>query len=201
VERKRRAASTADLERTIAWVRSNFESTLSLTRQGPPPEVRLGDGLVGDAIASYERPFGGFDGRAREPRTQIRGERDRSLRNWAIAWLAERLRVEPSRIDPQRSFADHGVDSLAAVEFAKALADRVGLSLDETVLWNFPTIDSLLSYLEQTTARAQGSFPQTQGRAATPGAPPAAAPAGSAKEPSSIDDEMARLELELKKRS
>ncbi|MEO8180780.1 MAG: AMP-binding protein [Deltaproteobacteria bacterium] len=201
VERKRRAASTADLERTIAWVRSNFESTLSLTRQGPPPEVRLGDGLVGDAIASYERPFGGFDSRAREPRTQIRGERDRSLRSWAIAWLAERLRVEPSRIDPQRSFADHGVDSLAAVEFAKALADRVGISLDETLLWNFPTIDSLLLYLEQTTAPAQGSVSPAQGLAAAQGAPNAAAAASSAREPASIDDEMARLELELKKRS
>jgi len=207
VERKRRAGSTADLERTVAWVRSSFESTLSLTRQGPPPEVRLGDGVVGDAIASYDRPFGGFDdSRARQPRTQIRGElRDRSLRSWAVSWLAERLRMEPSRIDPQRSFADHGVDSLAAVEFAKALADRVGISLDETLLWNFPTIDSLLSYLEQTMAKTQGSPAKMQSPAATRGVPPeaagAAGPVSSAQELSSIDEELARLERELKKRS
>ena len=108
-----------------------------------------------------------------------------------MAWLAERLRVEESRIDPRRSFADHGVDSLAAVEFAKALADKVGLSLDETLLWNFPTIDSLLTYLENPPAK------------------PAAASGVQAGEPpelqrqvqGSVEEELARLERELKRRS
>jgi acyl-CoA synthetase (AMP-forming)/AMP-acid ligase II/alkylation response protein AidB-like acyl-CoA dehydrogenase/acyl carrier protein len=194
VERKRRAASTADLERTAAWVRSNLESALTLTRSGPPPEVRLSGGAMGDTIASIDRSLGGLQsGIAREPRTQIRGQAPvGNLRGWAVAWLAERLRVEESRIDPRRSFADHGVDSLAAVEFAKALADRAGVSLDETLLWNFPTIESLFGYLEQVSAGAKPAAPPSK---------PAPVAAVAAEAPGSVDDEIARLERELKKRS
>ncbi|HKO92511.1 MAG TPA: acyl-CoA dehydrogenase family protein, partial [Polyangiaceae bacterium] len=195
VERKRQVASTADLERTIAWIRSNLEGSFAVTRSGPPPEIRLGAGFVGGTIASYDRSVEGLDaaGASREPVMQIRGQiAGRGLRAWAVAWLAERLRVEESRIDPRRSFADHGVDSLAAVEFAKALADKVGLSLDETLLWNFPTIDSLLTYLENPQAR--------------PG-PASDAPAVESAElrrpvqSSSVEEELARLEHELKRRS
>jgi alkylation response protein AidB-like acyl-CoA dehydrogenase/acyl carrier protein len=196
VERKRIAASSADLERTATWIRSNLESALSLTRAGPPPEVRLGSGLVGDAIAGYDRSPARFQaGAPSEPPTQIRGEiRGHKLRAWAISWLAERLRVDEAQIDPQRSFADHGVDSLAAVEFAKALADRVGVSLDETLLWNFPTIDSLLGYLENPSAKASPIEPSAAAKTATVKAREGAAG-------SSLDEEIARLESELKKRS
>jgi acyl carrier protein len=192
VERKRRVGSTADLERTAAWVRSNLETSLSETRQGPPPEVRLGGGFVGDAIASYDRSLGGLESEIGRDAAQARIE-PRDLRGWAVAWLAERLRVEESRIDPHRSFADHGVDSLAAVEFAKALADRVGVTLDETLLWNFPTIDSLLSYLEKPRPADSRQPP-----------PATAAPAASeqrSSDASAIDEELERLERELEKRS
>ncbi len=202
VERKRRAASTADLERTAAWVRSNLDNSLAVTRSGPPPEVRLGAGVVGDAIASYDRSVSGLEtGVGRDARAQIRGdERARGLRGWAVSWLAERLRVEEARIDPRRSFADHGVDSLAAVEFAKALADRVGVTLDETLLWNFPTIDSLLAYLEKpqtpqgNVASAQQSPARASGAAEVRDQP-------EADGASNLEDELARLERELKKRS
>jgi acyl-CoA synthetase (AMP-forming)/AMP-acid ligase II/alkylation response protein AidB-like acyl-CoA dehydrogenase/acyl carrier protein len=201
VERKRLAASSADLERTATWIRSNLDSALLLTRSGPPPEVRLGSGVVGDAIASYDRSLARFEaGGPAERRTQIRGDvRGRTLRAWAVSWLAERLRVDEAQIDPQRSFADHGVDSLAAVEFAKALADRVGISLDETLLWNFPTIDSLLGYLENPSATRGSAAPaaSTQAAVAKAAVPKAAVPAPD----SNLDDEIARLERELKKRS
>jgi acyl-CoA synthetase (AMP-forming)/AMP-acid ligase II/alkylation response protein AidB-like acyl-CoA dehydrogenase/acyl carrier protein len=198
VERQRRAASTAELERTMAWIRSNLEATLALTRSGPPPEVRLGAGVVGDAIASYDRSVGGLDSRdaSRAPTMQIRGgiPSGQSLRGWAVSWLADRLRVEESRIDPRRSFADHGVDSLAAVEFAKALADKVGILLDETLLWNFPTIDSLLTYLENPSSHDAAPASTTSSSETSPHPPRAA-------DGSTIEDEIARLERELKKRS
>jgi acyl-CoA synthetase (AMP-forming)/AMP-acid ligase II/alkylation response protein AidB-like acyl-CoA dehydrogenase/acyl carrier protein len=191
VERRRRAASNADLERTMAWVRSNLESSLSVTRAGPPPEVRLGAGVVSDALAAYDRSVQGLDSALERESSRIQGApRSSDLRSWAVAWLAERLRVEESRIDAHRSFADHGVDSLAAVEFAKALADRVGLSLDETLLWNFPTIEALLSYLESA-----------QSKAAPPARSEAAAATAQAPEESTLDDEIARLERELRRRS
>lgn len=205
VEHKRRTGTTADLERTALWVRSNLDGALALTRSGPPPEIRIGAGVVGDAIAGYERSVSGLGSAlSHERRTWIQGSNPSglNLRDWAISWLAQRLRVEEGQIDPRRSFADHGVDSLAAVEFAKALADRVGVQLDDTLLWNFPTIDSLLSYLERPrpSPAASGVAPTEGG--ARPAGSSAQATAGSpSSSGSALEDELARLEQELKRRS
>ncbi|MET0411362.1 MAG: acyl carrier protein, partial [Polyangiaceae bacterium] len=103
-----------------------------------------------------------------------------------------RLRVAENQVDPRRSFADHGLDSLAAVEFAKALSDHLGRPLDETLLWNFATIDALVEYLE-----GAASPPQAQ-----PSAGPGTGPArpSAANEGSDLEAEIARLEDELRRR-
>jgi alkylation response protein AidB-like acyl-CoA dehydrogenase/acyl carrier protein len=165
VECQPKGDSSADLQRAATWLRSNLQSTLSALRVGPPPEVGL----------------------------SVRDVQDGELRAWAVAWLAERLRVPESRIQPQRSFADHGVDSLAAVEFANALAERVGVALDETLLWNFPTINQLLSYLERVSSEIEVPT-------AAPAAKGLAAPPSEAGGEPDVEEELARLELELKKR-
>ena len=121
-------------------------------------------------------------------------EAGRELRAWIVPWLAQRLRVAESQIDPHRSFADHGLDSLAAIELAKALSDRLGRVLDETLLWNFATIDALVEHLEGAAAA-----PETR-RSVRPRAAPPLAPASSAPTQASLEDEMARLERELKQR-
>jgi acyl carrier protein len=187
VDLQRRKGSTADLDRTAVWVRSMLDGVLAATRSGPPPEVRLGAEVIGGTIAQYERGPGDLAVAALRRASGREG-----LREWAVSWLAERLRVSASGIDPHRSFADHGVDSLAAVEFAKALGDRVGVVLDETLLWNFPTIDSLLSYLEAPAAKPALAPASTRGVAAIedrdePG------------EGTELEQELARLERELKK--
>jgi len=163
--------------------------------------VRLGAGVMGDAIASYDRSVAGLEsGSSREAHPEIHGDaRGRGLRSWAVSWLAERLRVDEARIDARRSFADHGVDSLAAVEFAKALADRVGVTLDETLLWNFPTIESLLSYLERPQESREGAV-SAKPAAARADSPHAAQDERQPEGTSNLDAELARLELELKKR-
>jgi acyl carrier protein len=103
-----------------------------------------------------------------------------------------------SQIDPRRSFADHGLDSLAAVQLAAALSERLGRVLDETLLWNFATIEALVAHLEATAPAAQTRASERRG------------PAGSRQEGSeraapaapegSIEDEVAKLERELKQR-
>jgi alkylation response protein AidB-like acyl-CoA dehydrogenase/acyl carrier protein len=195
VELRLRAGSTPDLDRTATWVRSNVERVLSRVRSGPPPEVNLG--AVGQAIATYESAVGGLPIETeRHPRVSASGfhrrrQRDVELRAWVISWLAARLRVSESQIASHRSFADHGMDSLAAVEFAKALADRLGRQLDETLLWNFSTIDALLSHLssdsETTNAVAAGHLPPAEHRAENGG--------------DDVQEELARLESELARRS
>ncbi|NEQ95842.1 MAG: AMP-binding protein [Cyanothece sp. SIO2G6] len=73
----------------------------------------------------------------------------KSVQSWLVHWLSDRLKVEPAQINRQKSFADYGIDSVMAVELAQDLEDWLGegASLDVTVAWSFPTIDTLAEYL------------------------------------------------------
>jgi acyl-CoA synthetase (AMP-forming)/AMP-acid ligase II/alkylation response protein AidB-like acyl-CoA dehydrogenase/acyl carrier protein len=119
---------------------------------------------------------------------------ERELKAWVVSWLAQRLRVSERQIDARRSFADHGVDSLTAVELAKALSDQLGRVLDETLLWNFATIDALLEYLMRSAPVAAASHSPAPATGHSEAAPSAV------QAEDSLDDEIARLERELGRR-
>jgi len=118
----------------------------------------------------------------------------RELRGWIVSWLAQRLRVAESQIDPRRSFADHGLDSLAAVELAKALSDRLGLLMEETLLWDFATIDALVDHLDGAAPASEA--PRSAGQRSAPPSRPSSSEGGE----SNLEDEIARLERELRQR-
>ena len=67
--------------------------------------------------------------------------------SWIEKWLAKQPGIEASAIACQTSFADYGMDSVLAVELVQALEDWLETSLEATILWNFPTIESLAQYL------------------------------------------------------
>jgi len=103
------------------------------------------------------------------------------IRNWLTRWLANRLRLPVSDIDVSRSFADQGLDSLMALELTRALSGQLDVELDETVLWEAPTIDSLVVSL---SGGANGSSPNTLQK-------PASAPGAD------VEAELRKLEAEL----
>ncbi len=72
-----------------------------------------------------------------------------NIQRWMMQWLATRLQVSLSAIDPQRPFADYGLDSLAAVEMAQALTDWLHYphALKATLAWDFPTPNALANHL------------------------------------------------------
>lgn len=76
-----------------------------------------------------------------------------TIQRWMTQWLANRLRMPLSAIDPQRPFADYGLDSLAAVEMAQALSDWLHQphTLKATLAWDFPTPMALANYLAHST--------------------------------------------------
>jgi hypothetical protein len=85
---------------------------------------------------------------------------------------------------------------MAAVELAKALSDKLGIALDETLLWNFATINDLLDHLQ---AESHVGAPSSQQLASSTEAR-AATSAPKAVSDGALDDELDRLELELKRR-
>jgi len=79
----------------------------------------------------------------------------RDLGTWIQAWLSARLRLPAGHVDMQRSLADHGTDSLAAAELAKALSDKVGCPLDESLLWGCASLNEVAE-LVHTKAQSEG---------------------------------------------
>jgi acyl-CoA synthetase (AMP-forming)/AMP-acid ligase II/alkylation response protein AidB-like acyl-CoA dehydrogenase/acyl carrier protein len=221
VEGARRDTPTPELSRAATWARAQFEFALSTVELSTPSELAaLEANDVADAFAAYARTIGDLedDHSAGSPdapppmgywesmsgiHAVPRTTRDTSaatesfsraeLTEFIVSWLSRRVRLPASKIDRSRSFADHGLDSMAAVELAKALSDKLGKILDETLLWNFATIDELLDHLETLNATRSSSE-------VVVGAPAATAAVDEPTGISRLDDEMAKLELELKRR-
>ncbi len=85
-----------------------------------------------------------------EPQARAAAE----IREWLIANLSRRLAVEPSAIDPQASFASHGLASRDAVALTGDLEDWLGRRLSPTLAYEYPTIDALCRHLDPA-ARAE----------------------------------------------
>jgi len=220
VEGSLRAAPTAELARARDWARAQLEHVLSSVRFGTPSETAtLDTSDIAATFAAYARTIGDLDperssrdqgvesspwetGRppagARAgtlPDDSAYGESSRrELRSWIISWLARRLQIPVAQVDAGRSFADHGLDSVASVELAKALSDKLGRELDETLLWNFATIDALVDHLVRTSGTAEAEPANSSESAPTPRSP-------SHEVESQLDEEIARLERKLRPRS
>ncbi|MET9960279.1 acyl carrier protein [Streptomyces sp. NPDC006326] len=67
------------------------------------------------------------------------------------AWLLDRvalyLRRPASTIDPAVSLAEYGMDSVMALSLCGDLEDEFGLEAEPTLLWDHPTVESLLAHL------------------------------------------------------
>jgi acyl carrier protein len=57
--------------------------------------------------------------------------------------LSAVLKTSISRIDPGRPMGSMGVDSLMALEFVRRLSKETGAKLPATVVFNYPTLESL----------------------------------------------------------
>ncbi len=68
-----------------------------------------------------------------------------------IAWLTQRLSrhvgVDPKEIDIKRPLAHYGLDSKDAVDISGEMQEWLGCNLSPTLLWKYPTIESLANYL------------------------------------------------------
>lgn len=81
------------------------------------------------------------------PGTQPPDPTQDQLRHWLRSQLAQRLELDPQQIEPQKEFTDYGLNSLEAVSLSGELENFLGRRLPPTLLWDYPTLETLVEYL------------------------------------------------------
>lgn len=71
----------------------------------------------------------------------------KEIQTWIVNYVAELLEVKPNKIDVTIPFDRYGLDSSAAVGLAGDLETWLEQELDPTLLYDYPTIESLTQYL------------------------------------------------------
>jgi acyl carrier protein len=74
-----------------------------------------------------------------------------SIENWISDWLQKNLKVRLDSINPRKAFAEYGMDSVIAVEFAQDLETWLNYTIEPTVVWNYTTPQALAQYLAEAT--------------------------------------------------
>ncbi|WP_327745261.1 acyl carrier protein [Streptomyces europaeiscabiei] len=77
-----------------------------------------------------------------------------ALRTWLTERVADLLRMPPEDIESHRPLPDYGLDSIYALSIVVEIEDHLGLQLEATMVWDHPSIDSLVEVLATKTAEA-----------------------------------------------
>ncbi|MBV9790690.1 MAG: AMP-binding protein, partial [Chloroflexi bacterium] len=85
------------------------------------------------------------------------------IQSWLIAQLAERLKIPAQSIDVHEPFASYGLDSVAAIGIAGALEEWLARALPPTLVYDYPNIAALASYLADEPAAAEPLATLTSG--------------------------------------
>ena len=75
------------------------------------------------------------------------------VQEWIVQWLVDVAAVTRDSIELDKPFNDYHLDSLTAAEFSDDIHDWMGIEVPITILWNYPTLADMTSYL---SARSNG---------------------------------------------
>jgi acyl carrier protein len=70
-----------------------------------------------------------------------------ALETWLAELVASVVDLEPSKIDREARFDRYGIDSAAAIGLTEELEHRLGVPVEPTLLYDYPTIRSLSAAL------------------------------------------------------
>ena len=77
-----------------------------------------------------------------------------AVTDWLVEQMAERLAVEPAKIDLREPLASYDLSSTEAVVLSGDLEEWLERELPATLVWDYPTIDLLARLLGQEDALA-----------------------------------------------
>jgi acyl carrier protein len=70
-----------------------------------------------------------------------------ALERWIAELVASAVDLEPDTIDVEARLDRYGIDSAAAIGLTDELEQQLGVPLDPTLLYKYPTIRSLSGFL------------------------------------------------------
>ena len=71
------------------------------------------------------------------------------IQQWIVAYLAELLAVDSDAVDVKIPFDRYGLDSSAAIGMTGELENWLGYSIDPTLIYDYPTIESFAQHLTE----------------------------------------------------
>ncbi|QSQ15452.1 type I polyketide synthase [Myxococcus landrumensis] len=144
--------------------------------------------LVGQLASARTSEAG--RGRFRE-KLQQAGESERRalLERHLREQIAAVLRMDPERLGPRVALGSLGLDSLMGMEIRNRLEASLGLKLSATLVWAYPTLIALATFLsERLGLSSTDEPPRTEASAPEAPAPAAVAALTSAAVSSEIED-------------
>jgi alkylation response protein AidB-like acyl-CoA dehydrogenase/acyl carrier protein len=171
-------------EPSIRDIILGFEAQIGIAdRASPPMSSALHPVLVTDPALCQPPP----DAALPLPTARVAAKansvmRPAELRLWIVAWLARHSKLPEAEIDTGRSFADLGLDSLMVLELTRDLSRLLGVELEETLLWDTPTIDVLVENVSNPQPDKAGKQPRRGEESASS---------------EGVEDELRKLEEEL----
>lgn len=63
--------------------------------------------------------------------------------------ISKQTRLARTEIDPHVPLASYGVDSVYAISLCADLEDWLGISVEPTIAWDYPTIDKIAGFLAE----------------------------------------------------
>ncbi|MEM7583479.1 MAG: acyl-CoA dehydrogenase family protein, partial [Acidobacteriota bacterium] len=73
--------------------------------------------------------------------------RSQEITGWLVDFCSRELGVDAAELEVDRPFASLGLNSVTAVAMADELSERLGLRVDRTVAWQYPSIAELALFL------------------------------------------------------
>jgi acyl-CoA synthetase (AMP-forming)/AMP-acid ligase II/alkylation response protein AidB-like acyl-CoA dehydrogenase/3-oxoacyl-(acyl-carrier-protein) synthase/thioesterase domain-containing protein/acyl carrier protein len=137
------AQAIGDLEQTLAGEDQGLDTYLRVadpTDSKVPPPVNIGHPRV--HLQELPSHSASHDHAAAA---------ESALTTWLSQWLCAKRGVHEVTVDIHQPFAEIGLDSLESVEVAQDLQDWMQVSLDSTVIWNYPNVAELSLHLANLT--------------------------------------------------
>lgn len=84
------------------------------------------------------------------PNQEIIAEKQQTvaaIQAWLVSYLSQLLEIDQNNVDITTSFDRYGLDSSATIGLTTDLGDWLGRSIDPTITYDYPSIESLSEHL------------------------------------------------------